>query len=169
MKIGIFSDSHDNLPNIENFLHWVNANNVEQLIFCGDLCAPATLKKMIIPNFSGPIHMVFGNVTDRELLPKVAAEFSNVHLYGDAGEFIIDNLRFAIDHYPDRAKELGRSGKYDYVFYGHNHTPWEEKIGATVVANPGTLAGMFQKATFAVLDTQSKKLELKILEKINDS
>ena len=56
------------------------------------------------------------------------------------------------------------SGRYDYVFYGHNHTPWEEKIGNTVVANPGTLAGMFQKATFAVLDTKNKKLELKILE-----
>jgi len=147
-------------------LHWVNANQVEQLIFCGDLCAPATLKKMIAPKFSGLIHMVFGNVTDRELLPKVAASFPQVHHYGDVGEFVVDNLRIAINHYPEIAKELAVSGHYDYVFYGHNHTPWEEKIGSTVVANPGTLAGMFQKATFALLDTKNKKLELKILERL---
>lgn len=166
MKIAIFSDSHDNLPNIEKFLHWVNANQVEQLIFCGDLCAPATLKKVIIPRFFGKIHMIFGNVADRDLLPKVASEFSNVYLYGDVGEFIIDKLCFAITHYPNQAKELGACGKYNFVFYGHNHTPWEEKIGSTIVANPGTLAGMFQKATFAVLDTKNKKLELKILERL---
>jgi predicted phosphodiesterase len=34
------------------------------------------------------------------------------------------------------------------------------------LANPGSLAGIFYKATFAILDTRSKKLELKILEKI---
>jgi putative phosphoesterase len=166
MKIAIFSDSHDNLPNIEKFLQWVNANQVEQLIFCGDLCAPATLKKMIAPKFSGLIHMVFGNVTDRELMSKVATSFSQVRHYGDVGEFVIDGLHFAITHYPNQAKELGVSEKYNFVFYGHNHTPWEEKIGSTIVANPGTLAGLFQKATFAVLDTQNKKLELKILERL---
>jgi len=35
-----------------------------------------------------------------------------------------------------------------------------------VLANPGTLAGMFSKATFAVYDTSTNNLELKILERL---
>lgn len=166
MLVGIFSDSHDNLINIEKFLDFAQVNNFAEIIFCGDLCAPATLKKLIAPNFTGPIHMILGNVADRDLLPQVAASISQVKFYGDQGEFEIDGLKIAINHYPQEAKKLAVSGKYDYVFYGHNHTPWEEKVGQTILANPGTLAGMFNKATFAVLDTKLRKLSLKILETI---
>ncbi len=166
MLIGIFSDSHDNLVNIQKFLDYAENNNFAELIFCGDLCAPATLKKAIAPNFKKTIHMIMGNVADRDLLPQVAASIPQVKFYGDQGEFVIDDLKIAINHYPQAAKELASSGKYDFVFYGHNHTPWEEKIGQTVLANPGTLAGLFNKATFAVLDTKTKNLSLKILEKL---
>ncbi len=166
MLVGIFSDSHDNLMNIKKFLDFAKANNFAELIFCGDLCAPATLQKLVAPNFFGPIHIIFGNVADRDLLPKVATSLSQVKFYGDQGEFEIDGLKIAINHFPDEAKKLANQNKYDYVFYGHNHTPWEEKIGQTVLANPGTLAGMFNKATFAVLDTKQRKLSLKILERL---
>lgn len=166
MKIAIFSDSHDNLFNLEKFLDWVNNNDIKELIFCGDLCAPGTLKNVLAPKFTGLIHMVFGNVTDRDLLPQVAASFSQVKHYGDLAEFEIDSTKIAVIHYPDRAKELAKSGNYDLVFYGHNHAPWEETIGKTNLVNPGTLAGMFQSATFAVYDTTTKKLTLKLLEKI---
>lgn len=166
MLVGIFSDSHDNLVNIQKFLHFAKVNNFSELIFCGDLCAPATLEKIIYPNFSGPIHMIYGNVADRDLLFQLKSKLPTVKLYGDQGEFIIDNLKIAINHYPDVARKLAESGKYDYVFYGHNHTPWLEVIGQTVLANPGTLAGMFNKATFAVLDTKTGKLSLKILENL---
>jgi putative phosphoesterase len=166
MLVGIFSDSHDNLINIEKFLDFVQTSNIEQLIFCGDLCAPATLQKLIVVNFTKTIHLILGNVADRDLLPKVAAGLPQVKFYGDQGEFEIDNLKIAINHYPEEAKKLAESGKYDFVFYGHNHTPWLESIGKTVLANPGTLAGMFNKATFAVLDTTTRKLSLKILEKL---
>lgn len=164
MLIGIFSDSHDNLINIEKFLKFAQINDFKQLIFCGDLCAPATLKDLIATNFIGPIHFILGNVADRNLLPKVAASLPQVKFYGDQGVFEIDNLKIAINHYPKEAKKLAESGKYDFVFYGHNHTPAIENIGRTVFANPGTLAGMFNKATFAILDTNTRKLKLKILE-----
>ncbi len=166
MLVGIFSDSHDNLVNLQKFLDYAKDNNFAALIFCGDLCAPATLKKVIIPSFTGPVHMIFGNVADRELLPKVVAEFPSVRLYGDEGEFMIDELNIAINHYPNEAKKLAVSGKYNFVFYGHDHKPWLQTIGQTVLANPGTLAGMFNKATFAILDTTTRELSLKILENL---
>ncbi|MCX6797241.1 MAG: metallophosphoesterase family protein, partial [Candidatus Doudnabacteria bacterium] len=58
------------------------------------------------------------------------------------------------------------SQKYDFVFHGHTHKPWQETIGKTIIINPGTLAGLFNKATFAVFDTETKKAQLILLEKI---
>lgn len=164
MLVGIFSDAHDNLVNIKKFLDFARTNNLSELIFCGDLCTPATLKKIIYPNFSGSVHMIYGNIADRDGLFQVAVQTPAVKLYGDEGEFTIENLSIAINHYPVEAKKLALSGKYNFVFYGHNHTPWIETLGQTVLANPGTLAGMFNKATFALLDTKTRKLSLKILE-----
>jgi predicted phosphodiesterase len=52
------------------------------------------------------------------------------------------------------------------VFYGHDHKPWEEMIGETRIVNPGNLANIFYAPTFAIFDTETGKLELKILSKI---
>jgi len=166
MKVAIISDTHDNVPNLEKALAWMNKNKIEQLIFCGDLCASSMLKEGIAPNFAGQVHMVFGNAEDRELTPKVAGQFKNVRHYGDQGEAEIDGKQVAFAHYPDEAKKLAEIGKYDFVFYGHTHRPWTEKIGKTELLNPGTLAGMFAKATFVVWDTKTGEPELKILEKL---
>lgn len=166
MKIAIISDSHDNIPNVEKFLAWAKENKIEMIIHCGDIAAPAMIKKVIVPEFSGPIHLVHGNVSDREMLEKVCSEVKNVTLHGDEGYLEVEGIKIAFCHYPEKAKELAESGKYNMVFYGHSHKPWIEKIGHTVLANPGTLGGMFSKATFSFLDTESNNLELKILESI---
>ena len=173
MKIAIISDTHDNVPNLEKALKWMKENKIETVIHCGDLCAPSILKTILAPQFTGPIHLVFGNVEDRDLTPQLAKEFNHITHYGDVGEVNLPaspagggNKKIAFTHFPDKGKELAETGKYNLVFYGHNHKPWEEKIGQTRLINPGTLAGMFNKATFAVYDTATDKLELKILEQL---
>ena len=166
MKIAIISDTHDNVPNLEKALAWMKKNNIEQIIHCGDLCAPSILVETLGPGFAGPMHMVFGNVEDRETLIEKVADFDQVKHYGDQGEATLDGKKIAFTHFPEEGRQLAASGKYDYVFYGHTHKPWEEKVGRTRLVNPGTLAGLFAKATFAVYDTEADKLELIILEKI---
>ena len=84
--------------------------------------------------------------------------------------------KIAFNHFPDFAKKLAQSGKYDVVFYGHTHRPWDEKVpvprslgevgGECHMINPGELAGQFYKATFAIYETATGGLELKILEKL---
>ncbi len=166
MKIAIISDTHDNVPNLEKALAWMNKNGIEQIIHCGDLCAPGVFMNVLAPQFSGQIHMVFGNVEDRELLSKKVADFAHVKHYGDKGEVEIDGKKIAFVHFPEEGKKLAQSGKYNLVFFGHSHKPWEEKVSRTRLINPGTLAGLFYKATFAVYNTKTDKLELKILEQI---
>jgi len=188
MKIAIISDSHDNLPNLEKALSWIKSQNISLIIHCGDLCAPTMLSKVLAPNFSGEIHFVYGNVGDRERLQDIIKPFKNVKFYGDVGEIELDGnpegeprtrtstvrgrqapygaRKIAFCHFPEKAKELAVTQRHDLVFYGHTHKPWEEKIGRTRLVNPGNLAGLFYKATFAVYDTETDKLELKILEKL---
>lgn len=180
MKIAIISDSHDNLSNVYKALDWVNKNGISEIIHCGDVCAPAALREIAI-NFQGKIHLVYGNVDgDHKGMERIKDEFENLIIYGDVGEILISrkqknkkikkqgrqsgNYKIAFTHFPWTAKELAEAGNYDYVFYGHTHKPWEEKAGNCKIINPGTLAGMFYKATFATLDINTDLLELKMLE-----
>ncbi|MFA5052201.1 MAG: YfcE family phosphodiesterase [Patescibacteria group bacterium] len=167
MKIAIVSDSHDNLPNIEKALEFISSQRIAALIHCGDVCAPATLK-FIAEHFSGQIHLCFGNVDgDKYNMTRMAFEdFHNVKIHGEVGEIVLGGKKLAFVHYPYAAKGLAAEGKYDLVFYGHDHKPWEEMIGKTKIVNPGNLANIFYTPTFAIFDTEAGKLELKILAKI---
>jgi putative phosphoesterase len=175
MKIAIISDSHDNVPNIEKALNWINRQGISLLIHCGDLCAPATLTEVILPQFSGQIHLVHGNVGDPELLERVARDLKNVIIHGQVGEIEVNGKAIAFTHFPEKAKELAKSGQYNLVFYGHTHEPWEEKLELRIrnneskivrLVNPGTLAGMFYRASFTVYDTEIDKLDLKTLDQL---
>jgi putative phosphoesterase len=167
MRIAIASDSHDNIPNIQKFLDWVNKNNIERIIHCGDICAASAMRE-IGQKFNGPIYFILGNVSsDLETLKAKSADLDNVTIYYDGtGELEIDDKKIAFNHYLAKAEKLAKTGKYDAVFYGHSHKPWEKQIGQTKLLNPGTLGGMFYKATFAVYDTETDKTQLIILEKI---
>lgn len=164
MRVAIFSDSHDNIPNLNKFFDWINKNGIKEVIFCGDLCASATLRDIIMPKYEEKLYMVFGNVADRENLSKLVLKYNNVIHFGDQGSIKIDGLRIGFVHYPEKARIMAETKEYDFIFYGHTHKPWLESVGNCFMANPGTLAGLFNKATFAVLDTNTSKLELKLLD-----
>ena len=93
-------------------------------------------------------------------------KFGNITGHGDIGKIKLDNIKISWNHYPQIAKELAITRKFDVTFHGHTHKPWEQKINGTQILNPGNLAGQDYKATFAIYDTSTKKAELIILEKI---
>jgi len=167
MQIAIISDSHDNWPNIEKAIKYLNENKIATIIHCGDVCAPGVLKEML-KLFKGKIHLVTGNVDgDIEGFKKLEKENpKKLKFYGQTGRLKIAESKIVFCHDPFVAKKMATSQKYDFVFHGHTHQPWQEKIGKTEIYNPGTLAGLFNKATFAIFDTQSKKARLLLLEKL---
>ena len=48
-----------------------------------------------------------------------------------------------------------RSGLYDLVCCGHDHTARDERVGESRLINPGELMGRLGPSTFARLDTES--------------
>mgnify|MGYP002639210535 CR=1 FL=1 len=167
MKIAICSDTHDNLVNISTFLYYCNYHEIETIFHCGDWCSPSVLE-FFRENFKGKIYGVYGNVhADAESMQSFA-EKHDITLQEEELEIEIDKIKFILTHYPDNAKMLAKKEEYHIVFYGHSHQPWKEKIQKTYIINPGTLAGMFYRASFALYDTETKDLELILLDQIKE-
>lgn len=161
MKIAIIADIHDNLINLEKCLSWLKQEKISQLICLGDLTNSETLK-VLAKNFLGPIYLIRGNIeiySEDEL-----KKYKQIKYWGRIGQMDIENKKIGFCHEPYLIDEVLQLGKFVIIFYGHTHKPWiSEKDGIKIV-NPGTLGGVFQKATFAFWDTNKDEPELKILE-----
>lgn len=167
MKITIVSDSHDNLPNIEKAVKYINKQKIAAMIHCGDICAPVILGEFAKLFKGKEIHVVKGNVDgDIEGFKNFIKKYPKIVYHGETGKLEVDGLQIVFCHEPFVAKKMAESQRYDFVFYGHTHKPWQETIGKTTIINPGTLAGLFNKATFAIFDTKTRKAQLILLEKI---
>ncbi|MCX6721535.1 MAG: metallophosphoesterase family protein [Candidatus Staskawiczbacteria bacterium] len=156
MKIAIVSDTHNNWANFQKAIEWIKNENIQLILHCGDISSQEIIddaKKL----FGNDIKFVKGNADwDLDLPESLEVEFNS--------------KKIGFVHFPDIAKKMAQSGKYDMVFYGHTHRAWDERVpsgrGETHMINPGELAGQFYKPTFAVYDTSSGNLELKLLEKL---
>lgn len=163
MKIAIVSDIHDNLPNLEKFLRYVKENKIKTIICCGDVTNQETVTRLSA-GFQGDIFLVRGNadIYDKEIL----IDLENIVDLGRVGRVKLDSLQIGLCHEPYLFDKVVEQGECDIVFYGHTHKPWEENKQATRFINPGTLSGMFTLGTFATLDTNTKNLELIIVNNI---
>lgn len=159
MIIALLSDLHD------HFDMWNKANarlkefGITRLLFMGDTCAPVMTKHMA-ETFVGQIDHVFGNVDgDQFMTAQKVAAVKNITLHGREAEIEIDGKKIFMVHYPIYAEHAAASGKYDYVFFGHNHTKSEATIGKTKLVNPGTVGGVRKPPTFATIDLSNGAVE----------
>jgi len=174
MKIAVVSDSHGNVANFKKIVSWLNKEKISLILHCGDIGSSESLKESLV-DFPGEFFGVFGNMDkDFKILIEEYNKIQNVKIEEKILETKIDNKSIAITHFPEEARNLvekrnpsaGSGQVYDLVFYGHTHRAWEEKVGNCRLINPGESAGQFYKPTFAVYDTATDKLDLKILEKL---
>jgi hypothetical protein len=182
MKIAILSDSHDNLTNFKKAISWIKKEKIKILIHCGDIFEPETIKEAL-KGFSGKAHFVLSNVDEdyfENLEKDYFKDFPNLKIWREFGEIEIlkktttrpppshspkaSGPLIAFCHSPKTAFKLAFSQKYDIIFYGHLHKPWEVRIKKTKLVNPGNIASLFFRASFAIYDTKSDKLKLKILQ-----
>jgi len=158
MKIGIISDTHDNLWRLDEAIQ--HLAEVGAVLHCGDLISPFMVHRLGkgLPNI--PVHKVWGNNDgDKRAVAKAAEGYPGFTIYGELAEIEIDGLRIAINHYPEIAKGLAKSGLYDLVCYGHDHTAHQELVGDTILLNPGEVMGLMGSASLAIWDTESKEIE----------
>lgn len=169
MLIAIISDIHNNEVNLKKVLDYCQREKIQTVICCGDLASLETLD-FLNDNFAGVIYYAFGNMDNDQLRDfEFKEKYKNTFLFKDFGEATFEvspretrgeTSNVAFVHFPDIAKQLAKTGKYDFVFYGHTHKPWEEMIGKCKMLNPGNVAGEIYPPTFAVWNTEDDKFEL---------
>jgi putative phosphoesterase len=160
MKITIISDVHNNTTNLKKVLNYCAKNQIKKIICCGDL-ASAEILKFIAKNFSGTFYYTFGNM-DNAFLREFGyvKDYENTKIFTEYGEVKIDGKKIAFVHYPNVARELAATGKYEFIFYGHTHKPWTEKTKNCTILNPGNVANEIYPPTFAAWETENNNFEL---------
>lgn len=164
MKIGIISDIHDNLDNLHKFLNWANKEKLQTILCAGDVTNEETVETLA-EEFLGTIYLVAGNAELYD--PRVLNDNKNVVYLGRSGVFSIAGYTVGLCHEPYFIEKLlEKRPDLEMIFYGHTHKPWLEQENGIKIINPGTLGGVFYKASFAVWDNEKEKIELKILDLI---
>lgn len=158
MRIGILSDSHDNIWKLEQAFE--SLENTDAVLHCGDLISPFVIRRLKAGLGERPVHVVWGNNDgDKRLLTQRAGRAGTITIHGDLALLELGGKRVAVNHYPEVGRTLAESGKYDLVCYGHDHTKHEERIGGTLLVNPGELMGMNGPSTLAIYDTEKESVE----------
>jgi uncharacterized protein len=159
MKIGLISDTHDNIQNIRRAVRKFNDKRVDLVIHAGDIVSPNAVESLADVKLVG----VLGN-NDKDVAGLTSA-FNKINgkLEGEIYETVYDGMKFAIYHGTSITKreQLIKSGKYDMFIYGHTHRKDNRFVGNTRVINPGTAKGWFFGlfATIAIFDTSSRNIE----------
>jgi putative phosphoesterase len=138
MRLGIISDIHDNLPNLEAAIAFLNTN-ADVLLCCGDLCSPFVMD--VLRKFTGQVHIIFGN-NDADLFRITRKSDERLRLHGEFVTLEFEGRSVAANHFDYIARPVANSGEYALVCFGHNHRISLETRNGTLAVNPGPLLGI---------------------------
>ncbi len=157
MKIGIMSDSHDNLPLIDKAVEVFNREEVDLVLHAGDFVSPFTAS--VLQGLNTKLVGVFGNNDgDKRFLLRRFKDIAELH--DDHCELEIEGKRIALMHQPTFLEALVASGRYDLIVYGHTHQI-DVRREPTVVVNPGECGGWTSNtSTIATVDLDSMMPEV---------
>ncbi|MFC6826662.1 metallophosphoesterase [Halopelagius fulvigenes] len=157
MKLGICSDTHDDLDLAEGAVELFEDEGVEAVVHCGDIVAPFTAS---VFNADFDFHAVRGNNDGEWNLQNAVSSFGTYH--GEAAALSFEGTEVAVYHGTNETLVEGllESGAYDYVLRGHTHERHREEWGGTVHVNPGGLPipGADDAYYVATLDTDADEL-----------
>ena len=173
MRVGIISDSHDDIINVKQAIKIFNQYGVEYVIHAGDYIFPGIVLEFKNLNKSIKFIGVFGN-NDGEKFGLVKS-FNTIggNLMGDFGELRIEDEIFGVYHgtNEDIKKTCLLANYYDVLICGHTHIKDNRKINRTQILNPGSAHRSLQndelnkKASIIIYHTGIKKYEIIELDK----
>lgn len=156
MKIGVMSDTHDNLANTTSALGIFREQGIETIIHCGDLTSPE-----MISHFEGfRVILTTGNMdhttgTAKKRLEKFREDnFTGMVFRGKLGGVPVAATH---SHLNGKIMELVREKKYKWIFHGHTHEKRDEIIQGVHIVNPGALGGLGREPrSFCVVDLDAE-------------
>lgn len=139
MRIGVVSDTHNNLRNTHRIVELFNTARVDAVVHTGDVTQPKTLD--VLAGLEAPVHGVWGNNDLGELdglqdrATRHGFRFSTppleLHWHGRRIIVVHDPLEF----------DGHLAAHHDLALHGHTHRQRIEYAGAQLIFNPGECAG----------------------------
>lgn len=157
MRIGIVSDTHDNVRTLGRALSILRSEGISKLLHCGDLCSPIILEALA----GFDVWIALGNMDRQEELQPAASEVIGAGRLADRHRLTLNGHSAALvhGHREDELRRLINTGAHAYVFHGHTHRRRNQRIGPTRVINPGALGGIgWQQPSFCILDLQADEV-----------
>ena len=139
MKVGVVSDTHDNLKNCNKIVELFNEAGVDRVIHTGDITQAKTLE--IFAGLNASLWGVFGNndIGERDSLTSAVNQFGfefieppmTLHWLGKKMVVVHDPLELSMVNPAD----------YDIILHGHTHRKTIKYDGDQLTFNPGECAG----------------------------
>ena len=159
MKIGVVSDTHNNLRNIETIINLFNEERVPVVIHTGDISNANTLERF--SDLNSKLIGVYGNNDRNESGLKEVAKKNNFQFQEPPRRLSLLDREIVIFHEPDKIDQfLSENQLIDVVLYGHTHRYENNVKNGVLFFNPGESAGM-QKGSNAIGILDLKNMEAK--------
>lgn len=158
MRIGIVSDSHDDIHSLEAAINVLQAEGITRLLHCGDLCGPGIVE--LLSDFD--VWIARGNMDRHPELEQTVLEVIGPNRLAETHRLVWDGHSIALihGHREGQLRALINDGEHAYVFHGHTHRRSDRRVGPTRVINPGALGGMrWQQRSFCIVDLASGQVE----------
>ena len=155
MLIGVVSDTHNNLKNIETIISLFNDEGISLVIHTGDITNANSLDKF--SKLNGKLIGVYGNNDRNEIGLKEAANNNNFLFQEPPNLISLCKRKIAIFHEPNIIEDfLSRNENIDLVVHGHTHRYRHEIRNDILFFNPGESAGMQEgKNAIGLINLQS--------------
>ncbi len=159
MKIGVLSDTHNNIKNLRAALKLFQDAGIETIIHCGDLTDVEIARAL--EGFRVICVLGNGDTAWGEIRATILSQHPENYVGFDfTGRIGGARIAATHGHLPGRVEELVRSGEFDYVFKGHSHRHQDERFGFTRLINPGALGGLHQEdRQVCIVDLDAAKVE----------
>ena len=120
MKIGVVSDTHNNLKNIEKIINLFNDERVPVVIHTGDISNANTFEQF--SKLNSKLIGVYGNNDRNESGLKEVAQKNNFQFQEPPRRLSLLDREIVIFHEPDKIDQfLSENKLIDVVLYGHTH------------------------------------------------
>jgi uncharacterized protein len=156
MKIGIISDTHNNIDLTKRALSLFAEHGVSMVIHAGDITSPRMLK--LFREFDSIFVLGNGDIDLEDLNREAAAlGFGSIE---DSCTFELQGKKFIAFHgnKVPAFRQAVASGEYDYIIKGHTHFFENYVSNNTRVINPGSLYST-DECSVAILDIDNDRVE----------
>lgn len=159
MKIGVLSDTHDNLDNVLTVLEILRQRGIETVIHCGDLT-----DFTMISHFSGfrLIYLIGNMDVATGTIRKRVEQMREDNFAGLVYQGKLDGRMVAAthSHLEGKVMELVQEKRFDWIFHGHTHEKRDETVRETRIVNPGALGGLVRgPRSFCIVDLTAGEFE----------